>query len=80
MSGVSVACVGECGKCFSCCDINKDVVCDISDVILLLRCALKIDPIEVCQDINADGNYDISDVILTLRMALGMDPLKPCAE
>ena len=56
----------------------------ISDVILVLRCALglPIDPYQCmpCGDINKDGNVDISDVILTLRMALRLDPLKPCIE
>jgi hypothetical protein len=59
-------------------DINKDGVVDISDVILELRMALQIDPIQPCSDINNDGVVDISDVILTLRMALGLDQLKQC--
>ena len=59
-------------------DINNDGAIDISDVILILRMALQIDPIQPCSDLNNDGIVDISDVILTLRMALGLDPLKPC--
>jgi len=59
-------------------DINKDGIIDISDVILVLRIALKIDPVQPCSDLNNDGIVDISDVILTLRMALGLDPLKQC--
>ena len=59
-------------------DINKDDLIDISDVILILRMALQIDPIQSCSDINNDGIVDISDVILTLRMALGLDSLKQC--
>lgn len=59
-------------------DINKDGVIDISDVILVLRIALKIDLIQPCSDINKDGFVDISDVILTLRMSLGLDSTKAC--
>lgn len=57
-------------------DMNCDDLIDISDVILILRMALQIDPIQPCSDINNDGIVDISDVILTLRMALGLDSLK----
>ena len=59
-------------------DINKDGIVDISDVILVLRTALKLDSIKPCSDINNDGIVDISDVILTLRMALKIDALKAC--
>jgi Chlamydia polymorphic membrane protein (Chlamydia_PMP) repeat len=59
-------------------DINRDGVVDISDVILVLRIALGIDPVTPCSDINNDGSVDISDVILTLRVALGLDPLNSC--
>jgi hypothetical protein len=63
-------------------DINNDCVVDISDVILVLRCALglSVEPYQCmpCGDINKDGVIDISDVILTLRMALRIDPLKQC--
>ena len=59
-------------------DINGDGNVDISDVILVLRMALQLDPIKPCSDINNDGAVDISDVILTLRMALGLDALKEC--
>ncbi len=61
-------------------DINRDGVVDISDVILVLRIALGLDPPKPCSDINNDKEIDISDVILTLRMALGLDPPKPCLE
>jgi streptogramin lyase len=59
-------------------DINGDGAVDISDVILVLRIALKLDPVTACSDINNDGSVDISDVILTLRMALLLDPLESC--
>ncbi len=59
-------------------DINLDDQVDISDVILVLRIALQLDPEAACSDINDDTGVDISDVILTLRMALGLDPPKPC--
>jgi len=59
-------------------DINKDEKIDISDVILVLRIALQLDPEADCSDINNDGVVDISDVILTLRMALGLDDWRPC--
>jgi hypothetical protein len=59
-------------------DINKDAKVDISDVILVLRIALQLDPEAACSDINEDGGVDISDVILTLRMALGLDDTRPC--
>lgn len=61
-------------------DINCDDIVDISDVILVLRIALQLDPLKPCSDINGDTIVDISDVILTLRMALGLDPLQPCTE
>jgi hypothetical protein len=61
-------------------DVNNDGAVDISDVILVLRIALVMDPQASCSDINGDGNVDISDVILTLRMALGLDPLQPCTD
>ncbi len=59
-------------------DINIDGVIDISDVILVLRIALGLDPSNKCADINGDSVVDISDVILTLRMALGLDQLQQC--
>lgn len=59
-------------------DVNNDGKIDISDVILDLRIALKLDSVKPCSDINKDGLVDISDVILTLRMALGLDELKQC--
>jgi hypothetical protein len=77
--GASVDYKGECSN-LKLGDINRDGSVDISDVILILRIALLIDPQVPCSDINNDGNVDISDVILTLRIALGIDPLKPCTE
>lgn len=59
-------------------DINGDGIVDISDVILVLKIALQLDPVQSCSDINNDGVVDIADVILTLRMALGLDELQPC--
>jgi hypothetical protein len=59
-------------------DMNYDETVDISDVILVLRMALGLDPEDPCADINDDGVVIISDVILTLRMALGLDPLREC--
>jgi putative hemolysin len=59
-------------------DLNKDGSVDISDVILVLRIALQLDPQVACSDINADGGVDIADVILTLRMALELDPNQLC--
>jgi hypothetical protein len=74
-AGISVNYPGECGSCAITCDVNYDGKCDVSDVILVLRIALKLDPGELpaCFDINKDGNVDITDVILILRMALGLD-------
>jgi len=73
----SVRCVrGQTGSFLG--DINGDGKVDISDVILVLRIALQLDPEAACSDINDDAGVDISDVILTLRMALGLDPLTPC--
>jgi hypothetical protein len=59
-------------------DINCDTFVDISDVILVLRIALQLDPLKPCSNINGDTTVDISDVILTLRMALGLDDKVPC--
>lgn len=59
-------------------DINNDGQVDISDVILVLRIALGLDPSAPCSNINGDSTVDISDVILTLRMALGLDLKQPC--
>jgi hypothetical protein len=63
-------------------DMNNDGSIDISDVILVLRCALDlpIEPYEClpCGNIDQISGVDISDVILTLRMALGLDEWRPC--
>jgi hypothetical protein len=59
-------------------DMNSDGVVEISDVILLLRMALDLDPDAPCADINDDGVVNIEDVILTLRMALGLDGYLEC--
>jgi len=55
-------------------DINGDNEIDISDVILCLRMAIGLDPVNVnLADMNNDGVVDISDVILILRKAVGLD-------
>jgi hypothetical protein len=55
-------------------DINNDCIIDISDVILCLRMAVGLDPVNVnLADMNNDGVVDISDVILILRKAIGLD-------
>jgi hypothetical protein len=55
-------------------DINGDGSIDISDVILCLRMAIGLDPVNVnLADMNGDGEVDISDVILILRKAIGLD-------
>ena len=62
-------------------DINGDGNVDISDVILVLRCALGLSinyQCQPCGNINGAAQIDISDVILTLRMALGLDSLRQC--
>jgi hypothetical protein len=55
-------------------DLNGDDSIDISDVILCLRMAIGLDPVNVnLADMNGDGEVDISDVILILRKAIGLD-------
>ena len=55
-------------------DINKSGKIDISDVILCLRMAIKLDPVDTSLgDINGDGEVDITDVIKILRIAIGLD-------
>jgi alpha-tubulin suppressor-like RCC1 family protein len=55
-------------------DLNGDNVVDISDVILCLRMAVELDPVNVnLADMNEDGVVDILDVILVLRRAIGLD-------
>jgi len=55
-------------------DINGDGEIDISDVILCLRMAIGLDPVNLnLADMNDDGTVDISDVILVLRKAIGLD-------
>lgn len=55
-------------------DINKDGGVDISDVILCLRMAIGLDPVNLTiSDMNSDSLIDISDVILILRKAIGLD-------
>jgi len=52
-------------------DINSDGKVDISDVILCLRMAIGLDPVNVnFADMNGDGEADITDVILILRQAI----------
>jgi len=54
-------------------DINSDGKVDISDVILCLRMAIGLDPVNVnLADMNGDGEVDITDVILILRKAIGL--------
>ncbi len=56
-------------------DLNYDAGIDISDVILCLRMAIGLDPVNVeLADMNNDNSVDISDVILILRKAIGLDP------
>ncbi|MCX7704736.1 MAG: hypothetical protein N2115_00555 [bacterium] len=55
-------------------DLNHDTQIDISDVILCLRMAIGLDPIDIgLGDMNDDQQVDISDVILILRKAIGLD-------
>jgi hypothetical protein len=55
-------------------DINSDGKVDISDVILCLRMAIGLDPVNLnLADMNGDGEVDITDVILILRKAIGLD-------
>ncbi len=55
-------------------DISGDNLVDILDVILCLRMAIKLDPVDTSLgDINGDGEVDISDVILILRKAIGLE-------
>ena len=54
-------------------DINGDGSIDISDVILCLRMAIGLDPVDKnLADMNGDGEIDIVDVILILRKAIGL--------
>jgi len=55
-------------------DINNDGSIDIVDVILCLRMAIGLDPVNLnLADMNGDGEVDIVDVILILRKAIGLD-------
>lgn len=55
-------------------DIDANGEIDISDVILCLRMAIGLDPVNLeIADMNNDGRVDISDVILVLRKAIGLD-------
>jgi len=55
-------------------DINNDGSIDIVDVILCLRMAIGLDPVNLnLADMNGDGEVDITDVILILRKAIGLD-------
>ncbi|MCM8805517.1 MAG: choice-of-anchor D domain-containing protein [Candidatus Omnitrophica bacterium] len=70
-SAISVNLTGICNGLLG--DINGGGV-DISDVILCLRMAIGIDPVDIeSADMNDDGVIDISDVILILRKAIGLD-------
>jgi hypothetical protein len=59
-------------------DANGDNIVDISDVILVLRMSLELDPEYVCADVDDSGAVNISDVILTLRKSLLLDPAEKC--
>jgi len=55
-------------------DIDANGEIDISDVILCLRMAIGLDPVNPeIADMNTDGVVDITDVILILRKAIGLD-------
>jgi len=54
-------------------DLNGDNNIDISDVILCLRMAIGLDPVNNLADMNDDGEIDITDVIKILRKAIGLD-------
>ena len=55
-------------------DINEDGDIDISDVILCLRMAIALDPVDLFfADMDENGIVDISDVILILRKSIGLD-------
>ena len=55
-------------------DINGNGEVDISDVILCLRMAIGLDPVNPeIADMDNDGTVNISDVILVLRKAIGLD-------
>jgi len=54
-------------------DIDGNSAVDISDVILCLRMAIKLDEPDIEKaDIDNDGIVDISDVILILRISIGL--------
>jgi len=54
-------------------DVNEDGEIDISDVILCLRMAIGLDPVDILlADMNGDEVVDISDVILILRKSIGL--------
>ena len=55
-------------------DLDRSGDVDISDVILCLRMAIGLDPVNAnLADMNNDGVVDISDVIKILRKAIGLD-------
>jgi len=55
-------------------DISGEGTVDIFDVILCLRMAVGLDPVNIqTADMNSDGVVDISDVILILRKAIGLN-------
>jgi len=54
-------------------DINGDEDVNISDVILCLRMAIGLDPVDLtAADMNGDEAVNISDVVLILRKAIGL--------
>lgn len=56
-------------------DLNGDAVVDISDVILVQRQVLGLDPLTENADINQDGVVDKNDTENTQRIALGFEVL-----
>jgi len=55
-------------------DINTDGSLDILDVILCLRMAEGLDPVNLeTADINNDGVINIDDVILIAKKAIGLE-------
>ncbi|HPP67205.1 MAG TPA: M14 family zinc carboxypeptidase, partial [bacterium] len=55
-------------------DISADGIIDIQDVILCLRIAIGLEPIDLqSADINKDTMVDIIDVILILQMSIGLN-------
>jgi len=69
-STISVNLTGICSGLLG--DINGGGI-DITDVILSIRMAIRLDEISLDADMNEDGFIDIRDVILILRKAIGLE-------